>query len=507
MIFIPFKNFHAARVSDPDKYDKVITKDLGDGISLLIGYYNEGEEEKSEPQSYHFDKEKFTPDEVEKYIEKHDIKPIELEFAENDDEPNMDNIKENKTYVTHAGDIIEDQEPIDNYPDNDNKIDDWDLAKVKEDLVKWATGSDGKISKRQLMCYFLDIDGGDAQNIDSYRYIVAALVDGVPQFCNRCLNDSWDLASGKLTGISNRNVMKKIIFLKEREGIPMTKEQKEFTERHMSSPSEDIKLNEHILEDANEMGNIAIVPEKDIKLNSALSGSKVIYEDDNVIDVPVVPMREGVFTGSDGIPTLKKYEYFGNDAHWLEGQPILKGHTGPTEIVTYRHNRIGKLMNVIPRPDKKDVVAVARYYKNKLSPEDLSRIRSDVPYDGSIAYTTHTSMTDGEYNGTKYNAVEDGGYHFYHFAELANGKGACSHDEGCGFLLNESNDIIDQKQNSETSDNITLKIFKNRLRSAAVIQRKDIFIVKLNSGLIYEAKDITDAEMFARNYTQNGIKL
>ena len=435
MIFIPFNNFHAARVSDPDKYDKVITKDLGEGINLLIGYFNEGDEEKSEPQSYHFDKEKFTPDEVKKYLEKHDIKTIELEFAEEDKESGSDDTKENETYVTHIGDVVDDPESINDYPNDDNKKvsddenEDWNSAKAKEDLVKWATDSAGKINKRQLMRYFLDVDGGDAQNIDSYRYVVAALVDDVPQYCNRCLNDSWDLASGKLTGISNRNVMKKIIFLKEREGIPMTEEQMDFVERHMSSPSEDMKLNEHILEDANEMGNIAIIPEKDVKFNSTLSGSKVIYEDDNVIDVPVVPMREGVFTGIDGIPTLKKFEYFGNDAHWLEGQPILKGHTGPTEIVTYRHNRIGKLMNVIPRPDKKDVVAVARYYKNKLSPEDLNRIRSDVPYDGSIAYTTHTSMIPGEYNGSKYNAIEDGGYHFYHFAELANGKGACSHDE------------------------------------------------------------------------------
>ncbi len=411
-------------------------------------------------------------------------------------------IKENSAYATASGDmVIEETTPINDYQKELEATDvAWTPEKAKQDLIEWAT-SEGKISKKKLMKYFLDVDGGDAQNVDSYRYVVGAIVDTEPQYCLRCLDDSWELASGKRTGVANRTVMKKIIFLKDREGMPLTEEQLEFTERHMSAPINDdeIKLNESILEDASEMGNVAVVPNGDIKLNSALSGSKVIYEDDDVIEVPVVPMREGVFTGADGIPTLKKYEYFGNDAHWLEGQPILRGHTAPTELVTYKHNRIGKLVNVISRPDKKDVVAVARYYKNKLSPEDLTRIKSDVPYDGSIAYTTHTSMTPGEYNGSKYNAVEDGGYHFYHFAELANSKGACSHEEGCGFLLNEAPKPV---------GDITLKTYKNSLRSANVVQKDtDTFIVKLNSGLIYEAKDVSDAETYAENYAKFGMKL
>jgi len=120
------------------------------------------------------------------------------------------------------------------------------------------------------MKYFLDVDGGDAQNVDSYRYVVGAIVDTEPQYCLRCLDDSWELASGKRTGVANRTVMKKIVFLKEREGMPLTEEQMEFTQRHMSAPINDseIKLNEYVLQDASEMGNIAVVNSTDIKLNS-----------------------------------------------------------------------------------------------------------------------------------------------------------------------------------------------------------------------------------------------
>ena len=406
-------------------------------------------------------------------------------------------IKENSAYVTASGDmVIEETDPINDYPNEPNDADvAWTPEKAKQDLIEWAT-SDGKISKKKLMKYFLDVDGGDAQNVDSYRYVVGAIVDGEPQYCLRCLDDSWELASGKRTGVANRTVMKKIVFLKDREGMPLTEEQMEFTQRHMSAPINDseIKLNEYVLQDASEMGNIAVVNSTDIKLNSALSGSKVIYEDDNVIDVPVVPMREGVFTGSDGVPTLKKFEYFSKDAHWLEGQPILKGHTAPTELVTYKHDRIGKLTNVMTRPDKKDVVAVARYYKNKLSPDDLAKIKSGIPYDGSIAYTTHTTFEDGEYNGKRYGAIEDGGYHFYHFADLGSERGACSHEEGCGFLLNEA-----PKTDS----------FYNELRRADITTTtNNNYSIKLNSktcnDVILETDDKNEAIALSKTFVKNG---
>jgi len=541
----------------------------------------------------------------------------------------------------------------------------WDPVAAKSDMMSWATDESGKVSKRSLMKWYLDVDAGSGQDSNSYRYPVGAIVNGGPHYCHKALDHSWDLASGNQTGVANRNIQKKIIFIKNREGMPLTEDQMDFTERHMEaykenancpdseksgtgpgscggstskkgsdvkwtdtsftrdnnvkidlsrglktrpnqlisvdikspisvwtktgekkpsnayygnanimsdklekirlepgdqlhqfasglfavkksgeveevssrepihdaddselkhwdksvskklfsvsnnpyktdynkSKSRRMKRNETFLEDEHSPGGLDIVASDEIKMNSSPAGSKIIYEDDQVIDVPVVPMREGVFTGTDGIPTLKKFEYFGKDAHWLEGQPILKGHTAPTELVTYKHNRIGKLMNVTARPDKKDVVAVARYYKDKLTPEDMTRIKSGTPYDGSIAYTTHTSMTSGDLNGTKYNAIEDGGYHFYHFAELANGIGACSTKDGCGFMLNEHG--------------YEPKVFYNDKRRAEVIQENDSFTIKLNAIRIGSNPTITnvykhieseqDAINWSKTYVKSGL--
>ena len=593
MIIIPSENFHMARVKDPGQYDKIVTKDLGDGVQMLIGY-KKGDDgkETSEPTSYHFKKEDWTPKQVKKYLKDHDVKTIELEMATKEDDAKSNSspegsksdgtsglgstpeMKENGIIVTAKGDIIPEQIPIDRVPDKtfgnvrqsdipeliDRAVkvevknllpvghpdvdleeelteqegspvidvtevpedipeleevsseempsgldsESWDANAAKSDFMDWARSEDGNVSKRSLMKWFLDVDAGDGQSESSYRYPVGAIVNGEPHYCHKAMDHSWNLASGKETGVANRNIQKKIVFLKNREGMPLTEDQMDFTERHMSAEKENP---DNFVEHNGIPGGFDLVAQADMKLNSSIAGSKVIYEDDSVIDVPVVPMREGVFTGTDGIPTLKKFEYFGKDAHWLEGQPILKGHTSPTEFVTYKHNRIGKLMNVTARPDKKDVVAVARYYKEKLTPEDMSRIKSGNPYDGSIAYTTHTSFVNGDYSGHKYNAVEDGGYHFYHFAELANGTGACSTKDGCGFMLNEDKSSKPDVKLNE-SDNMT-NIYYNDLRRAEISQPTDNeFSIKLNSvtggnGTL-QATDLDTAKEWSRIYVKSG---
>lgn len=365
-------------------------------------------------------------------------------------------------------------------------INSWDDVSAKKNLIAWATDDSGSVSKKSLMKWFLDVDGGPAQDISAYRYPVG-VVDketGEPRYCPVAMDDSWTLADGSKTGIANRSILKKIVFLKNREGFPLNASQDDFVQRHMGDSSAT-----SILSSNESPGEVILNETYDgMRYNAASKSLGVLDETPDYIDVSVVPMREGVFSGTDGIPTLKLYDQFKNDAHWLEGQPILHGHTGPTEIVTYRHNKLGKLLNVKVRPETKDVTATARYYKNKLSPERLAQIKSGTPYDGSIAYTTNTVPSEGDWtdaNGTKvhYNAVEKDGYHFYHFAEV--GEGACSVANGCGFLLNESNNInlnYRCKKNTEGTGYscpdkadkiIPLKKYDGVERAGAVIKKSD----------------------------------
>jgi len=319
-------------------------------------------------------------------------------------------------------------------------VNSWDDVLARENLINWAKNEDGSISKKALMKWFLDVDGGPAQDITAYRYPVGVIdkESGEPRYCPVAMDHSWSLADGSKTGIANRYIQKKIIFLKNREGFPLTAAQDEFVTRHMGMS----EVPETSVMSEGDSGEIILnEPYEGIMYNAAPSVPGILNETDEYIDVSVIPMREGVFTGTDGVPTLKLFDEFKNDAHWLEGQAILPTHTGPTEIVTYKHDRKGKLLDVKVRPETKDVIATARYYKSKLSPESIQKIKSGQPYDGSIAYTTNTVPISGDWtapDGSKihYNAIEKDGYHFYHFAEV--GEGACSVSRGCGFLLNSS---------------------------------------------------------------------
>lgn len=67
---MPYKNEHAVRVNDPNKYVKFARKEIADGISIIIGWTEDG---KSEVQAYRFDKDKFTVEEVEKWLKEHKI--------------------------------------------------------------------------------------------------------------------------------------------------------------------------------------------------------------------------------------------------------------------------------------------------------------------------------------------------------------------------------------------------------------------------------------------------
>lgn len=82
----PFPNEHAARQTDPDKYDKIRRGTLPGapaGISVIWGVLSD---RKSEIQSIRFDKDKFTPAEAKAWLKEHDFK-TSLEEATGKKEP------------------------------------------------------------------------------------------------------------------------------------------------------------------------------------------------------------------------------------------------------------------------------------------------------------------------------------------------------------------------------------------------------------------------------------
>lgn len=74
---MPYPNEHAARINDPSDYDEFARKKIAPGIDAIFGI----KEGKSEIQAYRFDSKKFTPEQAQKWLDEHKIKPIDFEDA------------------------------------------------------------------------------------------------------------------------------------------------------------------------------------------------------------------------------------------------------------------------------------------------------------------------------------------------------------------------------------------------------------------------------------------
>ena len=76
----PYPNEHAARIHDPDNYEKFarINDELGDGIHIIVGYKDD---DSTEIQSIRFDKSKWTADAAKEWLSENGWNVLEFEPA------------------------------------------------------------------------------------------------------------------------------------------------------------------------------------------------------------------------------------------------------------------------------------------------------------------------------------------------------------------------------------------------------------------------------------------
>lgn len=80
---MPFRNFHSARVRDPDLFvkDSIRTTQLGHGISVLSGKLKSDPNGSMVAQTYRFDSSKYSPEEAKNWMKKEGKKIILFEKA------------------------------------------------------------------------------------------------------------------------------------------------------------------------------------------------------------------------------------------------------------------------------------------------------------------------------------------------------------------------------------------------------------------------------------------
>jgi hypothetical protein len=75
----PYPNEHAARLTDPDQYDRIrrVNDEFGAGIDAIYGI----KDETAELQAIRFDADRFTPAEARQWLSDNEYSPTEFEEA------------------------------------------------------------------------------------------------------------------------------------------------------------------------------------------------------------------------------------------------------------------------------------------------------------------------------------------------------------------------------------------------------------------------------------------
>lgn len=173
-----------------------------------------------------------------------------------------------------------------------------------------------------------------------------------------------------------------------------------------------------------------------------------IIETPDYFDVPTVFTKEGVWTGTNGIPTLKTFDALKASAPWFVGAPITPKHI-ETDTIRPDDRRLGHVISATAREDKRDIFGVSRYFKSLLNEDEITKLQNRQNLDGSPGYFTPVRSEAGDFGGKSYQAVEIGPYVVTEYATFFDGtRGACDSASGCGPFQNAADDQLVLKDGS-----------------------------------------------------------
>lgn len=173
-----------------------------------------------------------------------------------------------------------------------------------------------------------------------------------------------------------------------------------------------------------------------VKATNAAYVEGDIIETDEYYDIPTVFAKEGVWTGTNGIPTLKTYEALKASAPWFVGTPITPQHI-ETDTIRPSDRRLGHVVSASGRDDKRDVFGISRLYKSLLTPDENKTVANRQNLDGSPGYFVPVRSETGVFGDKQYQAKEIGPYVLGEYAMFFDGtRGACDSASGCGPFQN-----------------------------------------------------------------------
>lgn len=179
---------------------------------------------------------------------------------------------------------------------------------------------------------------------------------------------------------------------------------------------------------------------KSTMINNAYSIRTEMYDGKAHIVVPVIMMKEGVHSGSQG-PIFHSSSELSKMVDAWNGIPAVIYHPKDSDGDYISANSptvpyVGKIFNT----NFSDGALRAEVWLNKeklssISPLAAAYIKQQKPLDVSVGVFTDTEMMVGEWNDESYIGVAKN-YRPDHLALLPGETGACSWEDGCGIRVN-----------------------------------------------------------------------
>jgi hypothetical protein len=219
--------------------------------------------------------------------------------------------------------------------------------------------------------------------------------------------------------------------------------------------------------------------ESPVKATNAAHVEGEIIETDQYFDVPTVFTREGVWTGTNGIPTLKTFDALKASAPWFVGAPITPKHI-ETDTIRPDDRRLGHVISATAREDKRDIFGVGRYFKSLLNEDEIHKLQNKQNLDGSPGYFTPVRSEAGNFGGKDYQATEIGPYVVTEYATFFDGtRGACDSASGCGPFQNAVDELLAEPPSLMLVDGNVRKCPK---KSNGANKMTEELVKKLNSA-------------------------
>lgn len=258
--------------------------------------------------------------------------------------------------------------------------------------------------------------------------------------------------------------------------------------------------------DTNDNDNDGDAGDKTLQAAKSFNAAELlpdIVETDEYFDIPTVFAKEGVFTGTDGIPVLRTYETLKANAPRFLGVPLTDTHL-LTDTLRPTDRWLGHSISATARDDHRDVFGVSRYFKKELNTQEIERIRNKEFPDASPAFFTSRKPENGEFQGKKYNAVEVGPLVVTEYANFFEDKGfgtkgACPRTDGCGPYQHAAFDSHDPaltgKEGGDMTETDLIETDQTETEPAApdvneLTERLTNLEKVLNSGTLPNGKEI-----------------